>query len=161
MRVDEVYAKTDAGRDEIETRARKLTPALRSTLLVVDGRRTIAQLLGLASGLHAPPDALAQLAELGLIAPLAQTAAPGTAPLSPLSPHSDIADRYRLLSGLMSEAVRQHLGLRGYFMQLKIERCADTDELSALLPELTAAIAKSKGEPSASQWEQGVRAALA
>ena len=25
----------------------------------------------------------------------------------------------------MSEAVRAHLGLRGYFMQLKIERCTD------------------------------------
>lgn len=156
MRADEVYAKTDAGRDEIETRARKLPPALRSTLLVVDGRRTIAQLLGLASGLHAPPDALAQLAELGLIAPLAQTASAGASSL----PQSDTGDRYRLLSGLMSEAVRQHLGLRGYFLQLKIERCADTDELSALLPELTAAIAKAKGVPSASQWEQGVRAAL-
>ena len=158
MRADEVYAKTEAGRDEIQTRARKLPPALRSTLLVVDGRRTIAQLLGLASGLHAPPDALAQLAELGLIAPLTQTAAAGVAP--PL-PQSDSAERFLLLSGLMSEAVRQHLGLRGYFMQLKIERCADTDELSALLPELTAAIAKAKGASSASQWEQGVRAALA
>ncbi len=154
MLADEVYVKTDAGRDEIETRARKLSPALRSTLLVVDGRRTIAQLLGLAGGLHAPPDALAQLSEWGLIAPLAQTMSAGAA-------SSDIADRYRMLSGLMSEAVRQHLGLRGYFMQLKIERCADTDELSALLPELTAAIAKAKGAPSASQWEQGVRAALA
>jgi len=158
MRTEEVYAKTDAGRDEIETRARKLPPALRSILLVVDGRRNIGQLLGLAGGLHAPPDALAQLAELGLIAPLAQIAVAGT---PHAMPSSDLADRYRLLSGLMSEAVRQHLGLRGYFMQLKIERCADTDELSALLPELAAAIAKAKGVPSASQWEQGVRAALA
>lgn len=157
MRSDEVYAKTEAGRDEIQTRARKLPPALRSTLLVVDGRRTIAQLLGLASGLHAPPDALAQLAELGLIAPLAQMASAGA---PQLSPQSDSAERFLLLSGLMSEAVRQHLGLRGYFMQLKIERCADTDELSALLPELTAAIAKAKGAQSATQWEQGVRAAL-
>lgn len=157
MLADEVYVKTDAGRDEIETRARKLPPALRSTLLVVDGRRNIGQLLGLVSGLHAPPDALAQLSELGLIAPLAQTMSPGEASYA----SSDIADRYRVLSGLMSEAVRQHLGLRGYFMQLKIERCADTDELSALLPELTAAIAKAKGVPSATQWEQGVRAALA
>jgi hypothetical protein len=158
MRADEVYAKTDAGRDEIETRARKLPPALRSILLVVDGRRNISQLLALIKGLHAPPDALAQLAELGLIAPLARPLS-ATAPLPP--PPSDIADRYRLLSGLMSEAVRQHLGLRGYFMQLKIERCADTDELSRLLPEVTAAIAKARGTPAASQWEQGVRAALA
>lgn len=158
MLADEVYAKTDAGRDEIVTRARKLPPALRSTLLVVDGRRNIGQLLGLASGLHAPPDALAQLSELGLIAPLAEkTVSAGAAPYA----SSDIAERYRMLSGLMSEAVRQHLGLRGYFMQLKIERCADTDELSALLPELTTAIAKAKGLPSATQWERGVRAAMA
>ena len=156
MRADEVYAKTDAGRDEIRTRARKLPPALRSTLLLVDGRRNIAQLLGLASGLHAPPDALAVLAEQGLIAPLAQIAEAAVG-----ASWSDVADRYRVLSGLMSEAVRQHLGLRGYFIQLKIERCNDTDELSALLPELTAAIAKSKGVPSAQQWERGVRAALA
>ncbi len=72
-----------------------------------------------------------------------------------------MAERYRVLSGLMSEAVREHLGLRGYFLQLKIERCSDAGELSALLPELTAAIAKSKGVPSAQQWERGVRAALA
>ncbi len=155
MRAEEVYAKTETGREEIQTRARKLPPALRSTLLLVDGRRNIAELLGLASGLHAPPDALALLAEQGLIAPLAQTAeVAGEA-------WSDVAERYRVLSGLMSEAVREHLGLRGYFLQLKIERCSDAGELSALLPELTAAIAKSKGVPSAQQWERGVRAALA
>ncbi|TWI00927.1 hypothetical protein IP90_02549 [Luteimonas cucumeris] len=157
MRTDEVYIKTDAGRDEIDTRARRLSPALRSMLLVVDGRRDVGQLRELATGLHAPHDALAQLAGLGLIVPQSHALSSAAAPPA----LSDMAGRYRLLSGLMSEAVRQHLGLRGYFMQLKIERCADTDELSALLPELRAAIARAKGVPSASQWEQGIRAALA
>ena len=56
----------------------------------------------------------------------------------------------------MSEAVRAHLGLRGYFLQLKIERCTDVDSLQAVLPELRAALAKSKGESFASDWERAL-----
>ena len=54
----------------------------------------------------------------------------------------------------MSEAVRAHLGLRGYFLQLKVERCTDIASLQALLPELRAAVAKAKGESFASDWER-------
>ena len=34
-----VYRKTDKGRNEIETRANRLLPRLRSALIVVDGQR--------------------------------------------------------------------------------------------------------------------------
>ncbi len=54
----------------------------------------------------------------------------------------------------MSEAVRTHLGLRGYFLQLKVERCTDADGLQALLPELRVALAKAKGESFAADWER-------
>ena len=37
---------------------------------------------------------------------------------------AETANRYSVLYTLRSDAVREHLGLRGYFMQLKIERCA-------------------------------------
>ncbi|QCW25441.1 hypothetical protein FE772_06945 [Lysobacter enzymogenes] len=53
----------------------------------------------------------------------------------------------------MSEAVREHLGLRGYFLQLKIERCANSDELAALLPELSAALAKVRKDDVAARIE--------
>ena len=53
--------KTPAGRDEIESRARKLPANLRSILLLVDGQRTARQLRDVISGLHAPVDALDQL----------------------------------------------------------------------------------------------------
>ena len=42
--------KTAAGRDEIESRARKLPANLRSILLLVDGQRTARQLQDLISG---------------------------------------------------------------------------------------------------------------
>ena len=58
-----LHAKTAAGRQEIEDRARRLPAALRSILLMVDGRRDDTELRSLLEGLRAPPDAL----ELSLI----------------------------------------------------------------------------------------------
>lgn len=147
--------KTAAGRDEIEHRSRKLPTALRSILLLVDGQRTAGQLREVIDGLHAPADALDQLASLGLIvetdAPLASRAELPAAP-------SEAANRYSVLYALMSDAVREHLGLRGYFMQLKVERCGNAGELLALLPELSAAVAKARNAQLAGEFEQRLRA---
>lgn len=62
-----LHAKTAAGRQEIEDRARRLPAALRSILLMVDGRRDDTELRSLLEGLRAPPDALEQLAAMELI----------------------------------------------------------------------------------------------
>ncbi len=153
-----IYLKTGAGRSEIDTRARKLSPALRLVLLLVDGRRTGPELVRLAADLHAPGDALDSLMKLGLIEAAGTLADTGAAPYA--EPQAAKAERFRLLYGLMSESVNQYLGLRGYFMQLKIERCADADALATLLPQLSDAIAKAKDETVRGQWERGVRHAL-
>lgn len=155
MRPVDTYAKTDAGRAEIGTRRHRLAPPLRSLLLLVDGQRDAAQLQRFALALHAPDDALGQLAALGLIAPVRTAAAssPG-----PAAEPSDLAQRYIALSGRMSEGVRACLGLRGFMTQLRIERCTDAQELLALLPEVAAAIAKARGAEFAREWERGVRA---
>src|SRR5512141_1801189 len=103
LRDSDFLSKTDAGRAEIQTRANKLPSALRSILLLVDGRRDVASLRRLSEGLHGPADALEQLLALQLIgADEAQESAPENRV-------SDVAMRYNMLSGLMSEAVRQHL----------------------------------------------------
>lgn len=57
----------------------------------------------------------------------------------------------------MSEAVREHLGLRGYFLQLKIERCTDVGELLALLPDLSTALAKAHNVGFAGEMERRLR----
>jgi len=155
MQDNDLYAKTEAGRNEIQLRSRHVATALRSMLLLVDGRRTIGELRGLGAGLHAPADALHQLVELGLIEP-ANRLASASVPLP-----SDVAVRYITLSGLLNEAVREHMGLRGFFMQLKIERCSTIEDLEALLSEITAAIGKAKGAEYASSWQSSVRAATA
>ena len=107
------------------------------------------------SGLHAPADALDQLVSLGLIADVA-TGSSATATEQP-GPSSEAANRYSVLYALMSDAVREHLGLRGYFMQLKIERCSNAEELLALLPDLAAALAKARNTEFGREFEQRLR----
>ena len=149
-------SKTEAGRAEIQTRTNKLTGAMRSVLLFVDGKRDVASLRRLVEGLHGPSDALEQLLALELIGSAA-VPEPEATP----NPVSEVAARYTLLSGLMSEAVRQHMGLRGFFTQLKIERCADVAELLALVPDVAQAVAKASNRDHALQWERVVRSAVA
>lgn len=157
MRENEVPGKTDAGRDEIQNRSRKLPIVMRSILLLVDGQRTVAQLRQIVTGLHAPADALQQLADMGLIQSTEAIAeVPRSDPAVPA--RSDAANRFSLLYALMSDAIREHLGIRGYFVQLKIERCNNADDLLALLPEVAAAVGKAQGIGRDVEFEQRLRA---
>ena len=169
-----IYRKTDAGRDEIRDRGRRLSPPVRTVLLMVDGQRSLAELREVMAGMKAPDDALETLLADGLIelvpsgfdpAALAGAVAPRPASRPPSVVMAETARpaaadgrsaQYLHLYERMSEAVRAHLGLRGYFLQLKIERCTDVDSLQAVLPELRAALAKSKGESFASDWERAL-----
>ena len=180
-----IYRKTDAGRDEIRDRGWRLSPPLRTVLLMVDGPRSLAQLREVAAGMKAPDDALPALLADGLIElvpsgfdaaglmgalgprpasrpPDVRLAAPAEVvaaaaadlPSAKKGQAEKRSGPYLHLYERMSEAVRAHLGLRGYFLQLKVERCADIASLQALLPELRAAVAKAKGESFASDWER-------
>ena len=157
-----VYRKTASGRAEISTRQNKLASSLRSLLLLVDGQRDMSQLRHVASTLHAPADAIDKLVELGLITTAANepTGPESTGIAASIPGPSDAALRYMTLSGLMSEGVREYLGLRGFMTQLKIERGSSEDELLALLPDLTAAIAKARNVEFAREWERLVRSSL-
>ena len=114
MRDDEVPNKTDAGRDEIQSRALKLPNVLRSILLMVDGQRSVGQLRGVIGGLKGPEDALDQLEAMGLIAvpkSLAAAAAAtipdaarATTPPTAAAPVAN-ANGYSALYTLMSETV--------------------------------------------------------
>ena len=161
----ELYIKTDAGRQEILDRGRKLPASLRSLLLMVDGQRDQTQLRDLMAGLHAPDDALEQLLVMGLVkrnepaVPTAPTLAVAAA--APLPGEVQLpADfgRYRRLYEIVSDTVRRHMGLKGYFIQLKVEKCADVDALLALLPEIATALTKAKDHTFASDWLARTRA---
>lgn len=72
------FAKTDKGHEEIRTRAYRLNPKLRSLLVMVDGVKSVGELLKAATALGGGRDALDTLIQDGFIA-----AAPAGSPVAP------------------------------------------------------------------------------
>jgi len=74
MNPDEIYAKTEEGLRELKERKRNLPIALRSLLIMVDGNRTVAEVLERARALRVDDTALTTLERAGLIAKIAGVA---------------------------------------------------------------------------------------
>ncbi|MDH7454218.1 hypothetical protein QF205_14220 [Luteimonas composti] len=163
MQLQLMPAKTEQGRAEIESRSRKLPGGLRSLLLLVDGRRTVAELQELAKRLNAPEDALQQLLSLELISGEGAAAASppsiGEPANEPIAPRDGGSNRFGILYALMTDLVREQLGVRGYFFQLKLERAQDDAALEALLPELQSALAKKTSMQGAASAIARIRTA--
>ncbi len=81
MQDADIYLKTDAGRDEIKSRARGLSMATRAILLMVDGQRDVAALRAVIAGSRAPDDTLDALLAQGLI----EARLSGSAPVASIS----------------------------------------------------------------------------
>jgi hypothetical protein len=72
-----VPVKTAAGQQELAERTRRLSQRHRTLLLLVDGRRTLAQVLQMAQAAGVPPQLHEELVAMGLVAlPQAEPEAP-------------------------------------------------------------------------------------
>lgn len=70
MNSDWILAKTSAGAEEIATRSRRVPTRLRTVLIIVDGRRSVQHLSESAAALGNIREALAELRDMGLVAPV-------------------------------------------------------------------------------------------
>jgi len=198
--VDPIYRKTEAGHEEIRTRARKLDQKLRALLLIVNGERVKSELFAQVSGLGVAEEAFDTLLALGLVEPMASaspapaaaatarpakpatqrapaetnlfaaysafntadgkgiddvladtTIASGTKapPPAPAKSAPTGTDSYQRLYHFFTDVIGNHLGLRGYVLQVKVEKASTLVELAALRDTLGAALQKAKGEITA------------
>lgn len=189
--VDPVFQKTEAGQEEIRTRARKLDQKLRALLLIVNGERRKSALLAQVGGMGVGEEALDALVELGLVvADTSEAAKPVTAPagaatgtsnqrparsgppetnlfaaysalgkglddvladtaIAPMPVAASSADGYKQLYHFYTDVIGNHLGLRGYVLQVKVEKAGTVAELADLRDALGAALQKAKGEITA------------
>ncbi len=124
-----VYKKTAKGQSEIETRANRLAPRLRSALILVDGKRTDDELRSMV--LSEPDQVLASLLEEGYIEVISTTLPPRIASAAPAAA-SEAAAPPRKLDETKRMAVRflnEHLGPSAETLALKIERAQSAGEL--------------------------------
>jgi hypothetical protein len=140
----EIYAKTDEGMRELKERKRNLPVALRSLLIMVDGNRTVAEVLERARVLRVDATALAALERAGLIAK--RFSAPSAADTGTTAPRSEgEVQRFLAAQQQMSDAINAHLGFRGYLMMMRLQRAANLRDLHDFLPDFAQALSKRLG----------------
>lgn len=147
----EIYAKTERGTQALMERKLDLPAPLRDLLVLVDGNRTIADVMVEARALKLDGRGLAALERGGLIArrtPAPSLAKDEAAVAGPRS--AEETERYVQARQLMSDAITAHLGFRGYALTKRLQKACDVHDLHGLLPDFAKALVKRLGiEPAA------------
>jgi hypothetical protein len=145
MAAGDIYRKTDRGAAEIADRRMKVSPRLRTMLILIDGARPEFLVKEEGEKVGAPPDFLEQLVALGLIEKVGRaSAAPAGAPRS-----ADEFMRFRAAKDFMNTTIVDALGMKSFFFTMKLERAGTVADLREIEPAYREALAKAVGEAEA------------
>ncbi len=150
------YRKSSKGVAEIETRAHRLSPRMRSALIVVDGRRNAAELAKLIP--QQAEETLAALLDQGFIEVVAGSpAAAAPAPVPMPAPAARPQPRPAALDfdTRRRDAVRRLtdlVGPMGEALAMRMERCRSADELRPMLSVAAQIIANTRGQQAAADF---------
>src|SRR5215831_3537054 len=156
-----VYAKTQKGAAEVASRSGAVSLAARRVLIMIDGKRTIADLAPLARTGEVSA-IVEQLEAQGLVQPV-QTDTVGLGPTSVQPEASDESAEDRLAGGFDSvkrRAMRElsdRLGPDAEVMVARIEHCRSTEELRQRLHEAERLVAGMLGEMQAQEFLRALR----
>jgi hypothetical protein len=165
-----IYDKTDKGREEIATRKFQLASRLRALLVLVDGRRPEEELLRNVAGIGLTQSALQELLEQGYIVlttsyaslPEPEEAEPAepAAPAAMAAP-ADPVQQFRSVYDFYNKTIKSTMGLRGFPLQLKVEKAGSVDELRELRAPYLEGVTKAKGRDTAALLVQQLDQLLA
>jgi hypothetical protein len=150
-----IYDKTAKGKEEIATRKYQLATRLRTLLVQIDGRRTEEELLRNVAGLGLGASALAELVEHGYIvlatsyASLAEPAPAEPAPAQPPMPEPAQIAQFQSTSDFYNKTINNTIGLRGFTLQLKVEKASSVADLRELRQPYVEAVQKARGGETA------------
>jgi hypothetical protein len=149
MNPGEIYAKTDEGVRELKERKLNLPIALRSVLIMVDGNRTVGEVLERAQALRVDATALAALERAGLIAKRFSAPSGVEGALTPVPRTADEVERFIAAQTRLSDVINKHLGFRGYLMMMRLQRAENLRDLHDFLPDFAQALVKRIGMEAA------------
>jgi len=153
-----IWAKTDAGRTEMQARALIKERALRNLLLLIDGAKSEEMLLANLAGIE--PDHFTQLEAMGLIEPAAApamrnaaakaaAAAAAAAPPKQEAPEASGPLDYGQFTNTLTQLISKELGLRGFTLTLAVEKASTIEELRDVANRTIDQIRDRKGLPAA------------
>jgi len=148
-----LFRKTAKGVSEIETRAFRLAPRMRSALILVDGKRSDADLRQLIQ--QQADETLAALAAQGFIEPVvavkAATPPAATAPATSPAARPPAAD-FIVHRGAAVRALTDQLGPGAETLAIRMERTRSSAELRPLLDTAVQLIAHARGRAAAEAY---------
>lgn len=157
-----VFDKTEKGREEIATRKHHLAPRLRTLLVLIDGKQSKEELLKKVAGIGLGEDGIEELMNNGFIEMpstpkpvviaevVTQPEQPDTAapePADAILPEGE--NQFQAVYHFYTETIKSTIGLRGYGLQLKVEKAATIDDFRALRQPYLEAVLKTKGNEMA------------
>lgn len=174
-----VFDKTDKGREEIATRKYHLSPRARSLLVMIDGKQNADDLLKKVAGLGLTEQCMADLLQEGFIREAASSASAASLPAPAVSPPDtapparvqaaettgaialapavtaaenvlqDGQTQFEAIYRFYNETIKSTIGLRGYGLQLKVEKAASIEDFRQLKKPYLEAVAKAQGQEMA------------
>ena len=145
MNPGEIYAKTDEGVRELKERKLNLPIALRSVLIMIDGNRTVGEVLERARALRVDASALSALERAGLIAKRFSAPSVAEDERAPAPRSGDEVERFIAAQQQLSDLINEHLGFRGYLMMMRLQRAENLRDLHDFLPDFAQALIKRIG----------------
>lgn len=142
--------KTEAGLQVMKDRSVPLTPRQRSVFILVDGKRSMQELLTASAAMGVSPEDIEQLFELGLITDSTPQPSPGERAAAVAqdeaakehnarSPMQRYQEAYPIATKLTAA-----LGLRGFRLNLAVEAAGNYEQLLELAPRIREAVGSDK-----------------
>ncbi|MBL8326502.1 MAG: hypothetical protein JNJ89_16235 [Rubrivivax sp.] len=159
-----IYRKTAKGLAEIETRVYRLSPRLRSVLIMIDGKRSDADLLQM---LPQAAEVLAALVQEDFISEFTRVSATQAPPPPPPPPPPPAPERtvirgpqpgFEAMRKDLLRAFNDRLGPAGEGMAVKLERARNETEFRALLPSAVQLMATLQGREAADAFTARINA---
>ena len=152
------FGRTPKGQSEISQGHKSLKGKLRTVLFLVDAGKTADDIQRQVLLIGAPPDSIAQLVAAGYVAEVGQAGAP---PAEAAALVDDRVANFRVAKAFMNEAIVDALGIRAFRFTLRLERCATTEDLVAILPSYAEALLKKLDRDATRALVERTRALLA
>ncbi|AUN96004.1 hypothetical protein [Pseudazoarcus pumilus] len=149
-----VYVKTALGHEEVATRGRHVPARVRAMLIIIDGRRSVGELLANHPAPDEARDHLQTLVDGGFIAPADAVAADST-PAAGMT-GEDFAETRRAVAA----ALVDFLGPDADTFTPRIEHAASRDELTAECETLFRMLEQTVGRARAERFRDTVMSRL-
>ncbi len=146
-------AKTEVGLQVMKDRSVSLTPRQRSVFILIDGRRTLEDILAASAAIGASREDIDHLFALGLVTDAAPSLTPAEQAAAEARDAANRQHNARPPAQRYQEAypiatrLTAALGLRGFRLNLAVEAAGNYEQLLELAPRIREAVGPEKYRP--------------